>query len=84
MDILKVYIHKYIKLKLVEKQRYAKKKKLLSVKWTEKYKKKEDTTKKKMANHSFLLAPQRTKPKYVHNDPNYFFLVIEHIIVFRP
>lgn len=47
MDILKVYIHKYIKLKLVEKQRYAKKKKLLSVKWTEKYKKKEDTTKKK-------------------------------------
>lgn len=47
MDILKVYIHKYIKLKLVEEQRYAKKKKLLSVKWTEKYKKKEDTTKKK-------------------------------------
>lgn len=48
MDILKVYIHKYIKLKLVEEQRYAKKKKkLLSVKWTEKYKKKRRYNKKK-------------------------------------
>lgn len=32
MDILKVYIHKYIKLKLVEEQRYAKKKKIIKCK----------------------------------------------------